>query len=93
MQLFKTFNKFFNYGLCNSKSCVHLAINGSGSSVASQSMYCNRNLLYALPIVFVVRLILISMEFIVHQIIFVLATLKIYCILGIVNIPNLTVLN
>ena len=37
------------------KTCIHLAINGSGSSVSesinvvSQSMNCNRNLVYALP--------------------------------------------
>ena len=55
-------NKFLNKALCNSnvcvKTCVHLALNGSGSSVSesinvvSQSMNCNRNLLYALPSVF-----------------------------------------
>ena len=59
VQLFKRLNKFLNKALCNSniciKICVDLAINGSGSSVSesinviSQSMYCNRNLLYALP--------------------------------------------
>ena len=62
VQLFKRLNKFLNKALCNSnvcvKTCVHLAINGSGSSVSesinvvSQSMNCNRNLLYALPSVF-----------------------------------------
>ena len=54
--------KSISKAFCNSngcvKTCVHLAINGSGSSVSgsinvvSQSMNCNRNLLYALPSVF-----------------------------------------
>ena len=62
VQLFKRLNKFLNKALCNSnvcvKTCVHLVINGSGSSVSerinvvSQSMNCNRNLLYAPPSVF-----------------------------------------
>ena len=40
------------------KTCVHLAINGSGSSVSEsinvvpQAMNCDRNLLYAPPSVF-----------------------------------------
>ena len=62
VQLFKRLNKFLNKALCNNnmcaKTCVHLAINSSGSSVSesinvvSQSMNCNRNLLYVLPSVF-----------------------------------------
>ena len=62
VQLFKRLNKFLNKALCSSNGCVktcgHLAINGSGSSVSesinvvSQSMNCNRNLLYGQPSVF-----------------------------------------
>ena len=90
VQLFKRLNKFLNKALCNSnvcvKTCVHLVINGSGSSVSerinvvSQSMNCNRNLLYAPPSVFSSKV-----DSYIHRIYiapdyFVLATLKIYCI-------------
>ena len=80
------------------KLVVYLAINGSGSSVSesvnvvSLSMNCSRNLLYALPYVFSSK-VDSYIHRILHQIIFVLAKLKIYCILMIVNVPNLTVLN